>query len=117
MQDKNVIDRLNNPPQGKESYENFRTQVTDIIKDVLSNYENGNVSSDAFKHQVSNEIFSRFISEIFPPYITGDLETDALLEDEIKQQETNVDTSIRDSLVPDARFSNDPSEYDEYEEE
>jgi len=75
-----VIDRLNNPPiiDGRKKkidlsdmpedidYEFYRVTVTDIVKMVLSKYKNANVESDAFKHQVANEIFEEFMIQVMP---------------------------------------------------
>jgi len=83
MQDKNVMDRLNNPPiiDGRDKeidlgdmpedmdYEFYRVAVTDIVKMVLSKYKNANVESDAFKHKVANEIFEEFMVQVMPAVV------------------------------------------------
>ena len=83
MQEKSVLDRLNNPPvidgRNKEidlgdmpedmDYEFHRVAVITIIKSVLSKYNNANVSSDAFIDRVANEIFEEFMIQVMPAVV------------------------------------------------
>ena len=104
MQDKNVMDRLNNPPtidgRNKEidlgdmpedmDYEFYRVAVVDIVKGILAKYENGNVASDSFKHKVANEIFEEFMTQVMPAAVMKN-DTEPTTADEFNEYDYQQD--------------------------